>query len=159
MPTLGISMDPMVPHSPGIWRFSALNDNGWHESPEILLAAGSIPARGTKGPLTCGYALQSRGCWMPIPLPLPQFSKVFFQVHSPFSVQRTPLFGAETINSGNPRWSVGRSGSQSRQVPLPPIAVHRVATAEPPVFRQVRYSNSRAKNPTILAANSDKYWG
>jgi hypothetical protein len=36
-----------------------------HPDRETLLAAGSSPARGTKGPLTCGYDPQVRGILRP----------------------------------------------------------------------------------------------
>lgn len=56
-----MSRGTVVPHSPENWRFSALNGNDWHESPGFLLVVGSIPARGTKGPLTCVFTV-SAGC-------------------------------------------------------------------------------------------------
>lgn len=52
---------PVVPHSPGNWQFLALNGACWHESPEFLLIVDSIPTRGIKRPLTCGFAV-SNGC-------------------------------------------------------------------------------------------------
>jgi len=44
---LACQRGPVVPHSPGNWRFLASVEACWHEVPGFLLAAGSSPARGT----------------------------------------------------------------------------------------------------------------